>query len=214
MLNEIREDDRLQLFERGFVILQNFLPEDTVQRLTFEVVRLCAQEDTGDSTRRDIVFLTDVERRSDYIFDTARSPRLVDFICSLMDTRAVPMNVELFVKPPRSAFVTPIHQDHAFYKKPFERAALTIWIALDDATGESGALQYAEGRWSITLPHKRSQVDYFSLEIEGASELNFRLAEVQRGGCVVHHSFAVHRSGPNVTDAPRRALAFTYRAAS
>jgi ectoine hydroxylase-related dioxygenase (phytanoyl-CoA dioxygenase family) len=155
--------------------------------------------------------MTNLEATSDYIFDFARERQIIEFVEQAMQGPIVPLNVELFIKPPRSQGITPAHQDHAFCRFKETTTILTCWIALDDAAREGGALEYARGRFSRLMPHKPHEEIHFSFELCDASELTFDSVPVRRAGCLIHHGFAIHRSGPNLLNYPRRAVAFAYR---
>jgi ectoine hydroxylase-related dioxygenase (phytanoyl-CoA dioxygenase family) len=212
-----RVDARTQaarLHDHGFVVFGRLVSNADLRLMTNEINRIHQEIDEDTCTKRDcagnVLFNTNIERFSSYYFDLARRADLIGLAGTLLQAAVVPLNVEFFSKPPHSEFVTPPHQDHAFLSRPAQSAILTLWVALDDATKESGALEFADTRCWSTLPHKTAGLDHFLFELCDQSSLVFRLAEVKRGGCVAHNSFAIHRSGPNMSSKFRRAIAFAY----
>src|SRR5712691_6053777 len=139
---------RLQLWEKGYLPLPSFLSEHTIDELDFEITKLGISNSNEDFVRRneqcDVLIMTGLDQRSDFLFDFARRLEFLDLVRCLLQKEAVPLNVEFFSKPPRSRVGTPAHQDQAFYKDFQDITAISFWIALDAATSSSGALQYGE----------------------------------------------------------------------
>jgi ectoine hydroxylase-related dioxygenase (phytanoyl-CoA dioxygenase family) len=100
-----------------------------------------------------------------------------------------------------------------------------MWMALDDADEENGALQYAPGShlWQNLLPAEDVSASSFHVTGDGdyqaplkqaaqragldPSKVQVETVRVRAGEMVVHHQQVWHGSGPNVTvDRPRRAL--------
>ena len=131
-------------------------------------------------------------------------------------------------KPPQSTAIG-FHQDGAYISDNFvpeEENCLTMWIALDDADCENGALQYAAG--SHLWPHKAvSDISSSSFHMGDKKDHLTSLREaafkagldpevvaasvetvcVEAGSLVVHHQRVWHGSGPNQSShRQRRAL--------
>jgi ectoine hydroxylase-related dioxygenase (phytanoyl-CoA dioxygenase family) len=153
-----------------------------------------------------------IDKESDVLYDLARHPTMIGIASELLGKPAVSLHVEYFAKPPHSLRSTPPHQDHVFYLEHFDdEMALSFWLALDDVTAASGALEYATPCARELLPHIPSSAPDFDFELPDVDGLEFAVAVVPRGGCVLHHSYVIHRSGGNRTERPRRALVFNYR---
>jgi ectoine hydroxylase-related dioxygenase (phytanoyl-CoA dioxygenase family) len=110
-------------------------------------------------------------------------------------------------KKPEKPRRFPWHQDNGYaYVEP--QQYLTCWVALTDATLDNGCPQVAPGlHRSGTLAH--TYVDPLGWEClsdyEGAA-----VAEVPAGGVVVFSSLTPHLTGPNLTDAVRKAYILQY----
>jgi len=95
-------------------------------------------------------------KSSSVIAEIVCSEKLGKLAADLMGWRVVRMGQDdILHKPPMSNAVG-FHQDGAYISDnflPLEHNCLTMWIALDDADEENGALQYATGshRW----PYKK-----------------------------------------------------------
>jgi len=102
------------------------------------------------------------------------------------------------------------HQDQQAGWSVFADYFITALVAIDDATTENGCLEMAAG-W-----HDRGLVgkEWEPLGSGEISDMVFAPCPTAPGDAVFFDSFAPHRSGPNLTAGPRRALYITYNAAS
>jgi phytanoyl-CoA hydroxylase len=134
-------------------------------------------------------------------------------------------------KPPSSNNPVGFHQDGAYISDNFiprDDNCLTMWIALDDADSENGALQYAPGshRWNDAKDNSNSEVvvvnenvaassfhvteteDYLTPlrqaavragQLVGEIESSIETIKVPTGELLVHHQNIWHGSGPNTS---------------
>lgn len=119
----------------------------------------------------------------------------------------------------RSGSRFPWHQDYLYWY-PFlrqqARDLCTVMIFLDDATEANGAMVVVPGTQTGPLLRRRdAEVLIQRLEIDESRLDTSRetVVEVGAGGVLVFGSLLLHRSGPNTTDADRRALLLTYQPA-
>lgn len=205
------------LTRNGFVVLDKFIDSSTADVLTVELNRMHHRSDTATyglvrNARGDVVVMNRLDRESDLLFDFARHPLMLRTAEALLGKPPVSLHVEYFAKAPGTSDPAPAHQDHVFYQEHFDdELALSIWIALDDVVERSGALEYGVPVETTLRPHIPSPTVDFIYELADPSRYHFVRAPVPRGGCVIHHSFAVHRAGRNETGEPRRAVVFNYR---
>jgi len=101
----------------------------------------------------------------------------------------------------------PWHQDNGYaFVEP--QQYLTCWIALTDATLRNGCPQVAPGLHRMgTLAHR--YVDPLGFECLSEPD-DVVVAEVPAGGAVVFSSLTPHLTGPNTTDAVRKAYIVQY----
>ncbi|MBX3010092.1 MAG: phytanoyl-CoA dioxygenase family protein [Caldilineaceae bacterium] len=114
------------------------------------------------------------------------------------------------LKPPHTEAATPWHQDEAYWSADREYDALSIWIPLQEATLENGCMQFVPGtHQQEVLPHHPIGNDprVIGLEVDNVEALatNAVACPLPAGGATIHHSRTLHFTGPNHTDAPRRA---------
>ena len=121
-------------------------------------------------------------------------------------------------KPAGVGPATPWHQDDAFWEPKHHHEAIAIWLPLEGATAESGCMRFVGGSHTedALLPHRHIGGDrrVHGLEIADAwiDERSVETCPLRPGGVTVHHCRIVHGSGPNVSNAPRRALVLNFEA--
>lgn len=100
------------------------------------------------------------------------------------------------------------HQDALAY--PHISVSVSCLLAVDDSTAENGCLEFVSGMHNELL----STDGDGCIRPDLAETLRWRACPVRAGSLVWFHSHTPHRSGPNTSSAPRRALYLTYNAAS
>jgi ectoine hydroxylase-related dioxygenase (phytanoyl-CoA dioxygenase family) len=115
-------------------------------------------------------------------------------------------------KPARIGESLPWHQDEAYWDPAFDYRALGCWMPLDTATVENGCMSMIPGSHLGDIVAHRHLDDDPS--VEGLETVSMPTCAAEAvplptaaGGAVLHHSRMLHRSGPNTTDAVRRAYA-------
>jgi hypothetical protein len=98
------------------------------------------------------------------------------------------------------------HQDAPAY--PFIDAHVSCMVAVDDATIDNGCLEVVEALHHEILPMD----DGGCVHPDVVAQHDWRAVEVPAGWTLWFHSRTPHRSGPNASDTPRRALYPTYNA--
>lgn len=148
----------------------------------------------------------------------ATHPAVVDMVDSAFGGDGVILwGSQLYCKPPYVGGAVPWHQDGQLWPcwpiKPLR--AVTVWLALDDASPENGGMRYIPGSHKdrAVLPHTYAEGDDPLLAEqteEGAIDLAAAKDDtVARGMLSIHDVFLVHGSGPNRS--ARRRAAFTPR---
>jgi len=126
---------------------------------------------------------------------------------ALLGEPAVLYKEKVNYKLPGGAGYAP-HQDAPAY--PFVDTHVSCMVAIDDATEANGCLEVASGQHAEVLPTD----DRGCTRGDVAATLRWEPVEVPAGQALWFHSRTPHRSGPNRSDRPRRALYPTYNAAS
>ena len=154
-----------------------------------------------------------MERHDPFFADLSADPRLLDLVRPLVNDEPVVVGVETFNKPALVGSVVPPHQDNAYFcLSPPD--VLTVWIAIDPATEENGAVEYAVGSHVELLPHAPSGVKGNSFGLaDPLPDGWFRTfrGTVEPGDALIHHGRTVHWSRPNRSDRSRLSLVIVYR---
>lgn len=100
------------------------------------------------------------------------------------------------------------HQDAPAYR--FVTTHVSCMVAVDDSTVGNGCLEVVSDRHGELLPVDADGC----IRSDVAESLDWMPVEVHAGETLWFHSRTPHRSGPNGSDAPRRALYPTYNAAA
>ena len=111
-------------------------------------------------------------------------------------------------KQPEGEREFPWHQDDG-YTPVTPSPYLTLWLALNDATPENGCISVLPGSHKRGLvPHKPSPL---GLVCYGSDEPDQGVrVPVTAGAMAVFPSLTMHKSGPNVSQGPRKAYVIQY----
>lgn len=209
-------------YERdGVVRIHSLFPQDEIDTIREEIARY-GRDIAPDLPNGDIVYEADgktirnlwrIEEYSKFFADLAHRSDLLNLAGKLVHGRAVLRGVETFNKPSRIGSGVPYHQDNAYFcQSPPDM--FTLWIAIDAATIENGAVYYQVGTHRQLLPHKASGVAGNSMGLadpppaDAAEEF---CGTLNAGDALAHHSQTIHRSEPNSSDRSRLALLIVYR---
>jgi phytanoyl-CoA hydroxylase len=104
------------------------------------------------------------------------------------------------------------HLDDPFWSF-YSRDAISIWIALDDATLENGCLFYVPGSQRVAdfrnVAIGENIADLFKIYPEFKT-MGTVSTPVKAGGCVFHNGLTAHGAGANMTNGRRRAMTAGY----
>lgn len=150
------------------------------------------------------------------IWRLATHPRLLDAVAAAIGPDVILMGTHFFVKYPgqTEAFVA-WHQDATYWGME-PKAAITGWIAIDDADAANGCMRVIPGSHRRgLLSHGTAQqagnllsvnqsLDLTPDDLDGAVD-----AELRAGQASLHDGLLIHGSNPNRSD--RRRAGFTVR---
>ena len=141
------------------------------------------------------------------LHDLLRTGAMVEIASALLGEPAVLYKEKINYKLPGGAGYAP-HQDAPAY--PFIATHVSCMVAVDDADARNGCLEVVSGAHHQVLPTD----DGGCIDPGVVDDLEWVTVPVQAGQTLWFHSRTPHRSGPNLTDVPRRALYPTYNALS
>jgi len=212
-------DEVRQFDDQGYVVVPGLIDADTLAAATADLDRFEAEVDAFLQTREHGRFsiaesgaLTVAPHgvtRSATLRALSAHPAITDLCADLVgpDVRlywdqAVYKKTE---KPRR----VPWHQDNGYvYVEP--QAYLTVWLALTDATADNGCPRVAPGRHRLgTLLHHYVDPLGWECLVDGEAD-DAIAAPVAAGGAVVFSSLTPHLTGPNTSEAVRKAYILQY----
>jgi len=208
-------DEQAAQFDRdGYVILEDLVAVgaitnelDGFEAKTESFLRAQDDERISIAEAGAITFTTHLVARSELAKEFATQPVFLDICADLLGSDVDMYWDQAVYKKPEKPRRFPWHQDNGYtYIEP--QQYLTIWVALNDATVENGCPWVAPGaHLDGTLAH--DYVDPLGYECfdEPLSKI---AAPVKAGGAVVFSSLTPHLTGPNTTDAVRKAYILQY----
>lgn len=202
----------------GFVLLEGFLDADELERwrsVTGAAVeeRLASRPEVGDEYYRKV--FTQLQRLAD-THEGMAELMLDEELGEIAGTLAGVDRIRIWhdqalIKPPYGN-PTAWHLDNPFWSFS-SRDAISVWVALDDATVQNGCLWYLPGsqrtaQFELTElgPNFGALFDQYP----GWLELEPVATPCAAGGAVFHNGLVAHAAGANVTPRPRRAMTCAY----
>jgi ectoine hydroxylase-related dioxygenase (phytanoyl-CoA dioxygenase family) len=234
MKSTVTEEQSARYGKEGFLVVDEFLSSDELgewreavdhaveqrgrQRLSFEAggeegtsptERTQEERDYYDSvfTQRNNLWQTD-----EHMKQLLLQPDLGHFVADVAGIKGVRIwHDQALIKEPYGN-PTAYHLDVPFwsFKSP---DAITIWIALDDATIENGCLYYVPGS------HLAQKFDNVGIgnELGALFDVYPEWADVAAvpcpvpaGGALLHNGLTFHGAGANMTPGRRRAMTCAY----
>jgi phytanoyl-CoA hydroxylase len=149
--------------------------------------------------------------RLDSIFEQLlHKEELLDIIEGLMGHPNIRLyHDQALFKPALHGDIVPWHQDNGYWRLE-PAAAMSMWIALDDADEENGCM------WVIPGSHRAGEVghqragQYVAQLKANADETLAVSVPLRAGSAMIHHCRTLHMTKPNHTPRQRRAWVMHY----
>jgi ectoine hydroxylase-related dioxygenase (phytanoyl-CoA dioxygenase family) len=217
--------------ENGFIVIEDFLSPDELEEWRSAVTEAVTQrngqkipgkevkvgEDDGINEDADYfgkVFdqLLNLWQTNDRVKDLMLDERIGEMAAKLAGVDGIRIwHDQALIKRPW-ANPTAWHLDTPFWSFS-DRKALSIWVALDDATLENGCLYFIPGSHKITN-FKNSGI---GKNMDGIFEVYPQCAtmksvsaKMKAGSCSFHNGLTIHGAGANMTNGFRRAMTCAY----
>jgi ectoine hydroxylase-related dioxygenase (phytanoyl-CoA dioxygenase family) len=214
---EITGDDIRHYREDGFIIFENFLESDEIERLRSRFPRLFRGEwetglppdeinwqegrDGDDKARQ----LCNTWKSDHTIASVVLRPEIGRIAAALAGWPGTRIHLDNVVWKPPGAGAVLMHQDGSWLDYMVPPNMTSLWMALDDTQAGAGTIEYVRGsnRWRHTPKPKGFLLDdYQHLMLEeakaaGVKEPEIVSVELPAGGLVVHDCWTWHGSGPN-----------------
>lgn len=227
MRNEVTADEVRAYDENGFVVIEDFLDADELERWRTIVGNAVAARDRRKFANRELrvgeddginpdadyygkVFeqLLNLWQTDDDLKELILDERIGDMAATLAGVDGLRVwHDQALIKLPW-ANPTGFHLDTPFWSFS-DRRAISIWIALDDATIENGCLYFFPGSHKATTfenPGITKNLDAIFDMYPDFRDAEPAVAAMKAGSCSFHNGMTIHGAGANMTNRPRRAM--------
>ena len=211
-------DDQVRQFDQdGYVVVPDVVAPDLLAEVVGEIDGFEAEMDALLRTREDgrlsiaesgaITFSLHLVKRSARLRALSAHPVIAGICRDLVGPDVRLYWDQAVFKKPEKPRRFPWHQDNGYtFIEP--QQYLTVWLALTDATEENGC------PWVVPGLHRRGTLRHHFVDPLGWECLEDPAgaiaAPVAAGGAVVFSSLTPHLTGPNTTDAVRKAYILQY----
>lgn len=215
------EDQLAEFHERGFVVLENVIPHDELERLgdlTNRIVDYASRRledpfaEFYQSHRPEHGVLYDVFQKHPEYGMVARSPKVLDFLEKVLGPDIYLYENCLVYKNADSANAVPWHQD--FIDRPHEPKKVVVWFALDNVRQANGAMKVIPGSTKNGfLPWCRVEGETHRTRVQPqfVNEEDAIYAELDAGSALVFDQLLLHSSDEVRSGDPRRAVRVSYQ---
>lgn len=215
----ITEEQITRFREDGAICVRNVIDMEMVERMREAIPRVLPESEDGGSHMRQKLYLW---REDDDFRHFSMHTDLPAIAAAVLEAEEVHLFADhLLVKDAGSPEPTPWHQDAPYWPLSGDQLC-TIWVALDEVTLDSGAVQYVkgshlEGKWfrpvSFTPGGQWDGPDWDTIpDFDNLrDQYEFLHWDTQPGDCIIHHPLVVHGAYANKrADRARRAIAPRY----
>lgn len=215
----------------GFIVIEDFLSPDELQHWRSAVMEAVNERGGRKMPDKDLKIGEDdgINEDADYF------GKVFDQLLNLWQTndkvKEIMFDERIGEMAARLAGVEGIRiwHDQALFKRPWanptawhldtpfwsfaDKKAISIWVALDDATLENGCLYFIPGSFKETTYEFKAigkNMDaVFEVYPQFAKTAPF-VAKMKAGSCSFHNGLTIHGAGPNMTPGFRRAMTCAY----
>jgi ectoine hydroxylase-related dioxygenase (phytanoyl-CoA dioxygenase family) len=150
-----------------------------------------------------------------WVDEITRNPRLVSYVQQLIGPNIHCWDTMFWIKKPRDGKDVSFHQDATYWNIDNKHNALTVWLALDDATPKHGSIEYIQGSHRVFQQRHRDIKTKSNLLMRGQTvdvDLpNERVkTTVPAGHALIHGPYVIHGSGQNCTSTTRFAIGMIF----
>ena len=194
--------------KHGFFIVPQLISEDECEVLKSEAVKFIGTTDHSESV------LVGAAAKSPMFYKLASHPGIVQVLKQIMPDGIMFLSDKVVYKSKAKSFPTPWHTDAQYW--PGTRPKLSVWIALDNAHADNGALKVVRGShrfsWKPGQAKTSETNGEFGRILEGdqwtaQDELT---CEVDKGSAIIFHDRLIHGSCPNTSGKERFSIISTY----
>jgi phytanoyl-CoA hydroxylase len=172
--------------------------------------RNLGQQEGAEVSKGAVLQIIDMWRLDSIFEQLLHKEELLDVIEGLMGHPNIRLyHDQALFKPALHGDIVPWHQDNGYWHLE-PAAAMSMWIALDDADEENGCM------WVVPGSHRAGEVghqragQYVAQLKANADETLAVSVPLRAGSAMIHHCRTLHMTRPNHTPRQRRAWVMHY----
>ena len=147
------------------------------------------------------------------VYDLLTHPKIVAYVKDIIGEDVIGWGAHYFCKMPHDSKTVGWHQDAGYWPLTPSKT-VTVWLAIDDATVENGAMRFIAGSHHLGhLKPRLSNPDENSVlgqVVENAEQLGETVnVELKAGEISIHTDLLLH--GSNANPSPKRRCGLTLR---
>jgi phytanoyl-CoA hydroxylase len=211
--------------EKGWVILKNFINLKEINEIKLIIEDFIKKRINQSQNPRSINFTDDSKNLKNLnsfhelgdnkeIKKFGNSKRVTEIVKFFLNSDPEYRQSELFAKPARNGLASPDHQDNYYWAVEGSNA-LTVWIALDKAEENNGAMHYYDGSHKFGIfEHEGSYAKGSSQTIKDKNYLSrFKKTQpnLEAGDALIHHCLVVHGSSVNKSNCNRQGWTIQFK---
>lgn len=225
-------EEQIEYYQKnGFIVIEDFLSADELEYWQTAVMEAVIERDGKKMPGKD----TKVGEDDGINEDAEYFGKVFDQLLNLWQTndkvKELMVDERIGEMAAKLAGVDGIRiwHDQALFKRPWanptawhldtpfwsfsDSKALSVWIALDDATLENGCLYFIPGSFKGTTYENKgigkNMDSIFEIYPQYAKTAPF-VAKMKAGSCSFHNGLTIHGAGANMTPGFRRAMTCAY----
>lgn len=199
----------------GYLPGRPLLSAEEAARLRADCERCCGVAETSAGGRRQASNRLRPHLLFPWAAELVRHSAILDAVERLIGPDILVFHVTVWLKEPGTENYVPWHQDATYFGlAPFEH--VTAWTALTPSTPENGCVQILPGTHNDGQLGHRDERDHKAMLSRGQTltktlDDSAAVDLVMRPGDVsFHHTLAIHRSAPNLSDGRRIGVGVSY----
>lgn len=209
--------------QNGFVIIKNLINEKEIDEILddieniknkFSKIKNRNMHLTADGKFNTIHNINKFIK-SGKVLSLSRDKRLIKIVQKILGKKIILRNLEFFLKPRKTGFKAPIHQDNFYWNIPSKKA-INVWIACTPSNFKNGGLYYyKKSHKDGLMQHEISFQPGTSLQIQ-PKELKKKnyskfYPSLKPGDCILHHCEVAHGSNANKSNKDRVGVVLSFK---
>ncbi len=208
-------------FDRdGYITINNFLDKSKVKKIKKNLFKFLGKKLKRNYKKREMHLANNSNLINSvhnlkwpFIKKFKKNKKIMKIVEHLLDEKIKSFGAEVFAKPAKVGMAVPIHQDN-FYWNLNDGKGVTVWLALDKASKNNGAIFYfKKSHKAGLLNHKSSYTPGSSQKLKNMNVLKKfkKITPVLNvGDILIHHCLVVHGSKRNLSSKNRAGLTLRY----